>query len=47
MELVAANDGIKKSITVEGLVDWAWAPHRNFIVYTSFPPEEANSFPKV
>lgn len=40
MELIATNDGVKKSITVDGIEDWAWAPHKNFIVYSSFPPEE-------
>lgn len=40
MELIATDDGVKKSITVDGIEDWAWAPHKNFIVYSAFPPEE-------
>jgi hypothetical protein len=46
MELIATDDGVKKSITVDGIEDWAWAPHRNFIVYSAFPPEE-NQFPRI
>jgi uncharacterized protein with WD repeat len=38
MELIQTN-GIKKSITVEGIEDWAWSPKRNLIVYTAFPSE--------
>lgn len=37
MELIQTSDGVKKSITVDGILDWAWSPSRNFIVYTAFP----------
>lgn len=40
MELIATDDGVKKSITIDGIEDWSWAPQRNFIVYSAFPPEE-------
>jgi len=40
MELIATDDGIKKSITVEGIEDWMWAPNRNIIVYSSFPSDD-------
>eukprot|EP00347_Sterkiella_histriomuscorum_P005175 403357608 len=46
MELIENAEGLKKSITIEGIEDWQWAPHRNFIVYSAFPPEE-NQFPRI
>jgi hypothetical protein len=35
MELIA-TDGIKKSITIEGIQDVKWAPNKNTLVYTAF-----------
>lgn len=37
MELIQTSDGVKKSITVEGIEDIMWAPNRNTLVYTAFP----------
>ena len=45
MELIATADGIKKSITVDGIEDVMWSPSRNFLVYTAFPGE--NQHPRV
>jgi uncharacterized protein with WD repeat len=39
MELIQTSDGVKKSITVDGIEDIMWAPNRNFLVYTAFPGE--------
>lgn len=36
MQLLPNKDGLKKSITTEGVKDWMWAPHKNVIVYTAF-----------
>ncbi len=45
MELIQTSDGVKKSITIEGVQDIMWAPNRNFFVYTAFPGE--NQHPRV
>jgi translation initiation factor 3 subunit B len=34
MQLLANEEGRKKSITIEGISKWMWAPHRNLLVYT-------------
>lgn len=40
MQLLANKEGLKKSITVEGITDWIWAPHKNMIIYTAMFPSE-------
>jgi uncharacterized protein with WD repeat len=45
MELIQTSDGIKKSITVDGIEDIKWAPNRNVLVYTAFPGE--NQHPRI
>lgn len=45
MELIATSDGIKKSITVDGIEDLMWSPSRNCLVYTAFPGD--NQHPRV
>lgn len=45
MELIQTSDGVKKSITVDGIEDIMWAPNRNFLVYTAFPGD--NQHPRV
>jgi hypothetical protein len=42
MELLTTDDGTKKSITIDGIKDFQWAPHTNFIVYTAFPGENVH-----
>ena len=37
MELISTSDGVKKSITVDGIEDIVWAPNKNVLVYTAFP----------
>ena len=39
MELIENEEEVKKSITIDGITDFSWAPHRNFIVYTAFPED--------
>ena len=34
MQLLANEEGRKKSITIEGISQWQWAPHRNLLIYT-------------
>jgi len=46
MELIATDEGIKKSITVDGIEDWMWAPNRNIIVYSCFPSDD-NQHPRI
>lgn len=46
MQLLANNEGQKKSITVNGVKDWCWVPNRNFIIYTAFFPQEDENAPK-
>lgn len=36
MQLLANSEGQKKSITIEGITDWLWAPNKNLIVYSCF-----------
>jgi hypothetical protein len=45
MELIVNEEGSKKSITIDGIQDVMWAPHKNFVVYTAFPGE--NQHPRV
>lgn len=45
MELIVNEEGQKKSITIEGIQELKWAPHKNFLVYTAFPGE--NQHPRV
>ena len=45
MELIENEEEVKKSITIDGITDFSWAPHRNFIVYTAFP--EDNQHPRI
>lgn len=40
MQLLVNNEGKKKSIEIEGLTDWQWAPSRNLIAYTCFYVDE-------
>jgi len=46
MQMTEDYDGNKTSIFVDGLRDFTWAPHKNVLVYTSFPSGE-NVFPRV
>jgi uncharacterized protein with WD repeat len=39
MELITNDEGQKKSITIEGIREVKWAPHKNFLVYSAFPGE--------
>ena len=45
MELLVNEEGVKKSITVDGIQDFMWAPNQNIIVYTAFPGE--NIHPRI
>lgn len=45
MELLTNEEGQKKSITIDGIDDFQWAPHQNFLVYTAFPGE--NVLPRI
>ena len=45
MELIQTTEGVKKSITVDGIESIMWAPNRNFLVYTAFPGD--NQHPRV
>lgn len=45
MELIQISEGVKKSITVEGVEDVMWAPNRNVLVYSAFPGE--NQHPRI
>jgi uncharacterized protein with WD repeat len=40
------SDGNKTPIPVNGLEGFQWMPHRNVLVYSSFPPEE-NAKPRL
>jgi hypothetical protein len=44
MELMANEDGNKKSVTIEGITEFQWAPHKNFFAFLAFPE---NTQPKV
>ena len=37
MQLLANEEGKKKSITIDHIEQWQWAPHRNLLVYTCVP----------
>lgn len=43
MQLLPAENGAKKSITIEGIEHWQWAPHRNLLVYTCVFPDSSDS----
>ena len=45
-KLLKDDQGDRTSIYVEGLRDFEWAPHKNVIVYTSFPEGE-NAYPRI
>lgn len=45
MYLLENENKEKKSIKINGIRDWAWAPHANFFVYTAFPGE--NLHPRI
>jgi uncharacterized protein with WD repeat len=47
MQLLATDDGVKKSITINGLRDWSWCPTRNVLVYNAFFGEEDNMEPHI
>ena len=36
MQILQNKDGQKKSITIAGIKDWAWAPARNALIYSCF-----------
>jgi uncharacterized protein with WD repeat len=42
MQLLSTEDGSKKSITIEGIEQWNWAPHRNLLIYTCFYQDAAD-----
>mmetsp|Transcript_26179 Transcript_26179/g.18579 ORF Transcript_26179/g.18579 Transcript_26179/m.18579 type:complete len:135 (+) Transcript_26179:997-1401(+) len=46
MQLQANSEGQKKSITIEAIEDFAWAPNKNLLVYTMFP-EGNNTHPRI
>lgn len=41
------KEGLKKSITIEGIRDWMWCPHKNMIVYSAFYKQEDEEKQKV
>jgi hypothetical protein len=46
MKMLKDQDGNRTSILIDGLDDFVWAPHKNVLVYSSFPAGE-NSLPRV
>lgn len=46
MSMCSDSEGNKTSIFVDGLRDFTWSPHRNVLVYTSFPQGET-VFPRI
>lgn len=46
MTMCQDSEGNKTSIFVDGLKEFTWAPHKNVLVYTSFPEGET-VFPRV
>lgn len=46
MDMCKDLKGNKSSIFVDGLHSFTWAPHKNVLVYTSFP-EGGNMLPSV
>jgi hypothetical protein len=46
MKMQKDPDGNRTSILIDGLADFVWAPHKNVLVYSSFPAGE-NSLPRV
>lgn len=36
MQILQNNQGQKKSITIDGIRDWEWAPSRNTLIYSCF-----------
>mmetsp|Transcript_31429 Transcript_31429/g.48043 ORF Transcript_31429/g.48043 Transcript_31429/m.48043 type:complete len:522 (-) Transcript_31429:13-1578(-) len=47
MRLCEDSDGNRTSIIANGLKEVEWAPNSNHLVYTIFPQESDNAFPKV
>jgi uncharacterized protein with WD repeat len=43
MELLKTQDGVKKSITIDSIEDWSWAPSKNLIIYTACMSQEEQS----
>jgi len=43
MQLLANDEGQKKSITIAGITEWMWVPNKNFIVYSAFFPQEEDA----
>lgn len=46
MELIENDEGLKKSITVDGIEEFYWCPNKNIVVYSAFP-EENNAVPRI
>jgi len=46
MAMCQDSEGNKTSIFVDGLSEFTWAPHKNVLIYTSFPDGET-VFPRV
>jgi len=46
MRMIEDSDGKLTSIYVEGLKEFLWAPNKNVLIHTSFPPGE-NVFPRI
>lgn len=43
MELLKTQEGVKKSITIDSIEDWSWAPSKNLIIYTACLNQEEQS----
>ena len=46
MKMQKDSDGNRTSILIDWLDDFIWSPHKNVLVYSSFPAGE-NSLPRV
>lgn len=46
MKMQRDPDGNRTSVLIDGLENFEWAPHKNVLVYSSFPAGE-NSLPRV
>ena len=46
MKMCEDQDGYRSSIFVDGLKEFKWAPHKNVLIYTSFP-EGTNVYPRI
>jgi uncharacterized protein with WD repeat len=40
MKMIVDMDGNRTSIPIEGLKEFHWAPHRNMLIFNSFPKGE-------